>query len=399
MEGKAERRKRISAAFLVFWGLVVAAGVVLGLINELTDPELWIYILVAAAGLSLLIARIADRYAIDWLYNIMAAVFLVVLVSAVVVAAINCGSDGPRYAPERIEKVLTGHHPRAIAASSDDIWVVGLDSSKERGMLWRIDPEHLSADGEEIEPFEATDPYDIAINKRAIWVTDDELLIKLDLNGREIWRKAMGDGGDNEVDVRFGKVWFKETSSGKLFVLDPATGERTRPPVNVGPEAIAIAAGLGSVWVSSWRGDSPVVVRVDRAGKVVGKIRVQEDPQDLVAGRHHVYVAHGEDELVTRIDPGAGAYGEEIPGEIPLDKATGPPGGIDAGGRTVWIPFAGSGNAFAIAECSAKALGRAHSGNSPYDVVVRGGKAFVPNSGEGTVSVFQLKQPACAGDS
>lgn len=396
-EREAARRKRLLAAI---GGFVATALALLTILGALSDPERCTMVLAVAAAMAWLAMWLVDWYGTGRSFWAVFAIFGAIAAAAVLVETIDAppapiSTWRTEHALERVDRISTGDRPRAIAAHGRYVWVVGLKTEAKKGLLWRIDSKNLGPAAREFSSFQARDPFDIAVDDEAVWVSDGDRLIKLDLEGNEVWRRVFGDGGENEVDVRFGKVWFKETSTGKIFIVDPVSGDLLHPPVEVGPEAIAIAVGLGSVWVSSSDEEgSPRVIRLDQSGEVMGEIHVQDDPQDLAAGRHYVYVSHSNDGLVTRIDPDRGPFGEEVPGLRYL-KGTGPFGGIDAGSGTVWAPLAGSGHAFAIAECTYKAIGHMRSGDSPYDVVVLRGKAFVPNFNGGDVTVFRLKQPVC----
>lgn len=313
-----------------------------------------------------------------WTFNVMACAFVVVLLAAVAIEAVDLTSpasaESGAYAPVRQDRVVTGDRPRSIAASDGYVWVVGLHNAEAKGKLWRIDPRHLSADAEEIESFKATDPFDIAFGEEAIWVTDGGHLIKLGLDGEEIWRKRINAGGYNEVDVGLGHVWFKQTSPGALLRLDPVTGEE-KGRARIGPEAVALGMGPDAVWVTRKGEGKSKLIRVDRRGRVVGRIDVQADPQDVAAGKEYVYVAHAQGNMMTRVDPGQGNGGRELPGEIALEGGA-LPSGVDAGEGAVWISFANSGNVFAVGDCNGDVLGKVPSGAEALDVVVHDGYAY-----------------------
>ncbi|HEX9966763.1 MAG TPA: hypothetical protein VGB06_02335 [Solirubrobacterales bacterium] len=394
---EAEQRKRVWAWFGAFWALVVAAGTVLGLIGHLPDPEPVFQVLFGGSLLCLAGAWGADRLEAHRPFRVFACGFVVAFLLAVGFEWIDLASPSPleseEYAPRLEDKVVTGDRPRSIAANAENVWVVGLHNAKTTGKLWRIDPEHLPADAEEIESFEATDPFDIATGEEAIWVTDPGYLIKLDLNGQELWRKEIGNDAYNEVDVGLGYVWFKQTAPGVLFRLDPDSGKE-EGRIKIGPEAIALGVGQDAVWVTKKGEGRSRLIRVDRNARVVGRIEVQHDPQDVAAGDHFIYVAHAQGNMLTRVDPQQGQGGRELPGEQSLDGGA-LPSGLDAGDGTVWISFSNSGNVFAVGDCNWEVLGGEPSGSEPLDVVVHGDRAFVPNFTGGTVSVFELKQAAC----
>ncbi|HKO38748.1 MAG TPA: hypothetical protein VJU14_10310 [Solirubrobacterales bacterium] len=372
----------------------------MALFTALADPEPLVIVLVSGAVAAWLLMWLVHWYFPDKAFWVVLAIGVSMSLAALLIEAFDPPPSSTAtwrtdHAPVEVGTVPTGHRPRAIAADGRYVWLVGLKTGTTQGILWRIDTKNLGLAAVEISSFKARNPYDIAVNDEAVWVTDRNLLIKLSLNGDEVWRREFGDGGENEVDVRFGRVWFKETDTGKIYVVDPASGRRLRRPVSIGQEAVAIAVGLGSVWISSSdEREEPVVVRLDPDGDVLGAIDVPDDPQDLVAGDRHVYVAHSNDRMITQIDPGLGPYGKEVPGPRALKGIT-PFGGIDAGDETIWAALSGSNKVFAIAECDFRVIGGRRTGESPFDVTVLRGKAYVPNFHDGSVSVFRLKQPVC----
>jgi DNA-binding beta-propeller fold protein YncE len=395
---KGARRERVLTAL----GGVGSAGLaLLAIFTALSDPERWAIGFAIAAAAAWLAMWIVHWYGHE--RSFWAVLTCVVVMSVAALWIELADSPAPAVAdwrrthtPQMVDAIPLGERPRAAAAHDGQVWVVGLKAENNRGVLWRIDSGNLGPAAREFPSFAARNPFDIAVNDEAVWVTDGSRLIKIDHQGEEVWRHRFGDGGENEVDVGFGKVWFKETSTGKIYTVDPRSGTRLRPPVRIGPEAVAIAVGVGSVWISSSdREGEPVVVRLDSDGRVLGAIDVLDDPQDLVAGNRAVYVAHSNERLVTRIDPRAGAFGEEIPGPREL-RGIPPFGGIDAGGGTVWVALAGSDKVFAISECNFRTIGWKRSGESPYDVAVLGGRAYMPNFHSGNLSVFRLKRkPLC----
>jgi DNA-binding beta-propeller fold protein YncE len=372
----------------------------LAFFTALSDPEPLVIALATVAVGACLLMWLVHWYFSDLAFWVVLAVGATMSLAALLVEAFDrpppsISTWRTEHAPVEVGVIPTGHRPRAIAADGRYVWLVGLETGTTRGILWRIDTKNLGLAAVEISSFKARNPYDIAVNDEAVWVADRDLLIKLSLNGDEVWRRDFGDGGENEVDVRFGKVWFKETDTGKIYVVDPVSGRQLRRPVQIGQEAVAIAVGLGSVWISSSDDHGkPVVVRLDPEGDVMGAISVLDDPQDLVAGRRHVYVAHSNDRMITRIEPDLGPHGKEVSGPRALKGVT-PFGGIDAGGQTVWAALSGSNRVFAIAECTYRLIGRQRTGESPFDVAVLRGKAYIPNFHDGSVSVFRLKQPVC----
>lgn len=366
------------------------------MIGLLPHAELGLYLLIGLAALALGATWVADRRQWHQPFLLAIAVSIAAPLLAIAVEMYDTNSltaaESGEYSPRRVEQIATGHRPRSIAAGYGYVWVIGLHNRSGEGVLWKIDPRYPTAEAEAIESFVATDPYDIAVGEKAVWVADDGSLIKLDLDGEQVWRRRIGGGGDNEVDVGLGWVWFKQTEPGRLFRLDPESGEKLGT-IDIAPQAVALGVGLESIWVTKKGGGRPQMLRVDRSGRVTSRIDVQPDPQDVATGEDLVYVNHGQGNILTRVEPDSGGGGRELPGEMRLPGAL--PGGLDVEDGTVWVPFNQSGKIFAVADCDWQLLGEARAGSEPADVVAYEGKAYVPNYDGGTVSVFKLKQPAC----
>lgn len=362
---------------------------VIQLIRELEARTIVLWVVASLAWFGAIETYLRQKSRLSWILLISS----VLATAGAVVTASGDGDSVPLkpHLLKQFEPVQTIGHPRAIAATGKRyLWVVGTDESESRGTLARIDSQHLKQETKVIKSFDAVEPYDIAVGKGAIWVTDRDTLIKLDLSGEEIWRHSIGNRGENEVDVYFNRVWFKQTEPGLLFGLDPRTG-KVLSEHSFETEATAIAAGLGGVWVSNARSDPAVVARVGRDGKVKKRIVVQDDPQDMAPGAELLFVAHATGNFVTRIDPRYDG-GTELPGDIELGD-TELPSGVAAGNRVGWVSMKDSGAVIALDECDGSMLDSAETENSPYDVAVLGKKVFVPNNTSGSISVFKLKTP------
>ena len=350
---------------------VVGAGLLTAL-GQAEDVETGAALLGAGALAALFVGLVAVEKQRVRLARIALASTTSLIITAVLVAVID--SDGAQEteraepkAPTKVTDVSTGGRPRAAALSGTNLWVIGLHGRRRKGLLWKIDTAHLAAPAEAIESFKAVDPFDIAVGEHALWVTDNDDLIKLDLRGRQVWRRSYGKtSGDNEVEVAFRRVWFKRTvQPGEVLVLDPANGKRL-DSVPIGREATAITSGLGAVWVSSRFANTPSVVRVEPTGRHgTTDIPVQADPQDMAVGERYVWVAHAEGNVVTRVDPvgGKDGKGQELPGDTRTHAEL--PSGVAAGGGSIWISNAGTGDVVAINPCNASRLGHAKAESLP----------------------------------
>lgn len=98
--------------------------------------------------------------------------------------------------------------------------------------------------------------------------------------------------------------------------LDPRTGEEeaTVPLEDFSANITEVAAGAGSVWVSSASGEAGVVIRVDpETNRVVDRIPVPVDsPTGLAFGHGSVWITSSGHGTVSRIDPETGEVAAKI---------------------------------------------------------------------------------------
>jgi DNA-binding beta-propeller fold protein YncE len=102
------------------------------------------------------------------------------------------------------------------------------------------------------------------------------------------------------VAYGLGALWVLDDFDETVLKLDPTTGTKLDTfPVAGNP--VAIAAGLGSVWVADASG---TLTRLDPStGAPTGPIRVGQNPTDIATGLGAVWVTNQGDQTISRIDP------------------------------------------------------------------------------------------------
>jgi YVTN family beta-propeller protein len=129
-----------------------------------------------------------------------------------------------------------------------------------------------------------------------------------------------------------GKVVVKPNS---VAVIDPAT-DRVVADVVVGSRPVAVAAGLGGVWVVN--ADDGTVSRIDpKTHRVVKVVGIGADVTDVAVGYGSVWVAGGNDSTLTRIDPNLDAVQATLRFGRPNDLAPEPIFSVSVGAGGVWI--------------------------------------------------------------
>ncbi len=201
----------------------------------------------------------------------------------------------------QIGKVVAAGFPTDLAIGEGAIWVVDARS----GLLSRVDPTY----GIEVPPIRVTasnpaydisresfDPVSVAVGFGSVWVTDGtHTLVRVDPRTSKVER----------IDLR-----------------TPLDG------VTVGPDA---------VWVVS--GASSTAIRLDRVGRVTGRIAIVsapgfESPYPLQVrvGEGYVWVLNGNTATVTKIDPVQLTVSTTISIGIDTDPVR-----LAVGGGAVWV--------------------------------------------------------------
>src|SRR5262245_61574132 len=259
------------------------------------------------------------RRAVGVLVAAVGAVALIV--PLIVLAPLGGGEDeapratGPR--PARLVVSAT----IAIAPGLTDVatgvravWVTGNEG------VARVD----AATGEVVAEIDVPGTGDysaIAVGEGSVWVTAPDLrsdgsrgnLVRIDPDTNEIAATIPIGGPIRGVAIGAGSVWvgLPDEGTGRVFRVDPATDEVV-DSVRVGVGVGSVVFGEGSVWANHEYAGS-TVTRIDPATvEVAGTLDV---PVVKAAGDGSLWSASGDD--VVRIDPGSG----EVQATIPVERA------------------------------------------------------------------------------
>jgi streptogramin lyase len=127
-----------------------------------------------------------------------------------------------------------------------------------------------------------------------------------------------------------GSVWVTSFAGGVLTRVDPRTGRRIGRPVTIDDAPYSVLHAFGRVWVAAFQNDK--LYRVDPAtGRVIGHTKVANRPFGMAAGFGSLWVTSIRSETLSRIDP---ATGETVGEPIPL---SGPPFKVAAGFGSLWV--------------------------------------------------------------
>lgn len=310
----------------------------------------------------------------------------------------GCGSSEE---PERVAKpapalrlaaetVRVGGAPVAIAVGRDAAWVADNVGAQVR----RLDADTGRASGRPAKV--GRGPLAIVVGEGGVWVaTGAGTVHRIDPATGATDGRAIPVPDPAGIAAGGGSVWVTSRIRGTVTRIDPRTRRVAGPPVRVGRAPADVAVGFGSVWVAN--ADEGTVSRLDsRSGKPRGrplKVGIAQ-VLALTVGADAVWVATtdlrrpGRVEIL-RLDPESGEVGEArvtVPAGVPVDLA--------AGLGRVWSTDVGSilpgerrGGSVRPIDAPARRVGRAVKvGQEPAGVAVGAGAVWTANAGDGTVT-------------
>lgn len=226
-------------------------------------------------------------------------------------------------------------------------------------------------------------PIAVAVGARAVWVVnaDDGTLTRIDPETREVTRTIGAGTPATDVVVAFGSAWVANGTEGTISRIDlesNAVAETFPVQRDVGlvsPVVSAIAAGSGSIWVTS--GIRNVVRLNPRTGAVQATLTVPTEPLSIAHGEGGVWVGTLARRVV-RIEP----LTNTVTATIPVRSTT---IALEVGAGSVWAVVCC--DAVWRIEPATSAVEQTFSvGADPSGVALEPGAVWVANEGAGTVS-------------
>lgn len=185
--------------------------------------------------------------------------------------------------------------------------------------------------------------------------------------------------GPLRVAAGEGSVWVTSAPEGTLTRIDPDTERKIGKPIPLATGVSGVATGEGAVWVSSPRAGR--VLRIDPDdGRVTARIDVGGSPGAIVVGGHRIWVADDDGGGVTAINAQGGKiFRRHIPPlATPLRLAVGAAG--------LWVSSASTGTVRRIDLGEAVAAAAVPVGRGPAGITTGGGQVWVANARADTVS-------------
>lgn len=200
---------------------------------------------------------------------------------------------------EVVATIKVSRGPMSLAFTPEAVWVVNFGLSDT---VIRIDPNTNQIIGEPIVTGRA--PLSVAVGEGSLWVAnhDAHTITRIDLATNQVVANITVPSEPHRVTYGEGAVWVANWHVNSVTRIDPQTNQVVGEPIPIGHPAGNMAAGLGSLWVTSdYR--SPV----------------DADPEDVV---------------LVRIDPQTNQAVETIPlGGHPID--------VEIAGDAVWVSIQG----------------------------------------------------------
>jgi len=183
-----------------------------------------------------------------------------------------------------------------LAVSPDSVWML----SDKNGTLARIDP---ASNKVVAEIYVARGSYMAAFGEGAVWVTSTgrNLVSRVDPNTNLVTESIPVGKAPRFLAIGEGAVWTLNQGDGSVTRIDPKTNKVVATiEVGVPGEGGDIAAGEGSVWVTSF---GFPISRIDPTSNKVVQQFVGKGGDALRVGLGSVWLSNYEAGTVWRIDP------------------------------------------------------------------------------------------------
>ena len=306
-----------------------------------------------------------------------------VVIAGVIVVVVDGGGGGPTVEPNSVAMIDTGTdrltadvpvgvQPADISAGEHAAWVANSGDAS----VSRIDTRTRRV-SETIAPGPAVDG--MAAGEGAVWTSDGrrELMARIDPGLGRVDRsvrfgkgRGLGPSAAPTMATGGGSVWI-HTGEDSVVRINPTRVrvEAHIPLTDAGRGKGGIAIGDGGVWVAN--GDTDTVTRIDPSTDgIVTTIPVGRGASGIAAGEDGVWVADTLDNTVVRIDPGTNS----VTSTIDVGKA---PSGVAVGAGAVWVANSGDGTVSRIDPQARRVSATIDVGQSPQSLAVAGGALWV----------------------
>ena len=210
---------------------------------------------------------------------------------------------------EALATIKVSRGPMSVAFTPEAVWVVNFGMSGDT--VIRIDPRTNQIVGDPIQTGRA--PLSLAVGEGSVWVAnhDAHTITRIDLATNQVVADITVPSEPHRVTYGEGAVWVANLHVNSVTRIDPQTNQVVGEPIPIGFHAGNMAAGLGSVWVTSdYRGpmdgapQDVVLVRIDpQTNQAVETIPLGGHPIDVEIAGDAVWVSVQGPNKVLRINP------------------------------------------------------------------------------------------------
>jgi YVTN family beta-propeller protein len=209
---------------------------------------------------------------------------------------------------ETLATIKVSRGPMSLAFTPEAVWVVNFGLSDT---VIRVDPNTNQIIGEPIVTGRA--PLSVAVGEGSLWVAnhDAHTITRIDLATNQVVANITVPSEPHRVAYGEGAVWVANFHVNSVTRIDPQTNQVVGEPIPIGHPAGNMAAGLGSLWVTSdYRGptdgapEDVVLVRIDpQTNQAVETIPLGGHPIDVEVAGDAVWVSIQGPNQVLRINP------------------------------------------------------------------------------------------------
>jgi streptogramin lyase len=211
---------------------------------------------------------------------------------------------------ETVARIKVRRGPASLAYTPGVVWVANWGAH----LISRIDTKTNQLAG---EPFRTgAAPYSMAVGDESLWIVnhDDGIVTRLDPSTNQIIADIRSHWEPHRVAFGEGAVWVGNWHDLSVSRIDPQTNQIVGAPIPIRYAAGNIAAGDGSVWVTSdYRGmdafpepfpDHTVLIRIDpKTNTVVDTIPLGGHPVDVKLTEDAVWVSIQHPDRILKIQP------------------------------------------------------------------------------------------------
>jgi YVTN family beta-propeller protein len=210
---------------------------------------------------------------------------------------------------EVLSTIKVSRGPMSVAFTPESVWVVNFGMSGDT--VVRIDPKTNQLMGDPIQTGRA--PLSLAVGEGSVWVAnhDAHTITRIDATTGQVVANITVPSEPHRIAFGEGAVWVANFHINSVSRIDPQTNQLVGEPIPIGFPAGNMAAGLGSVWVTSdYRSpvdaapEDVVLVRIDpKTNQAVETIPLGGHPIDVEIAGDTVWVSTQGPNKVLRINP------------------------------------------------------------------------------------------------